>query len=154
MCLLCYTSFIKSLHVEQYFKQNTFLGLAINYCSSSSIITYGLYNRQRVCRIRVAHRYTDNPYMGGIWHKYVWCSASPAASIPAGRLSGKWCRHVRRRHHLGRADREVGLEVVRQPRAEALGLADVDHPAVGVFELVGAGRVGDRAGGRTLDHAS
>ena len=61
-----------------------------------------------------------------------------------------------RGHHLRRARVHVArvLEVVRQPLAQALGLADVDHPAVGVLELVRAGSVRDRAGGRTLDHTS
>ena len=61
-----------------------------------------------------------------------------------------------RGHHLRRARVHVPrvLEVVRQPLAQALGLADVDHPAVGVLELVRAGGVRDRAGGRTLDHTS
>ena len=61
-----------------------------------------------------------------------------------------------RGHHLRRARMHVAgvLEVVRQPRAQALGLADVDHPTVGVLELVRAGGVRDRAGGRTLDHTS
>ena len=53
----------------------------------------------------------------------------------------------------GAAGRRV-LEVVREPRAQGLGLADVDHPAVGVLELVGARGVGDGAGGRALDHCA
>ena len=60
-----------------------------------------------------------------------------------------------RGHHLGRAGRQVPrvLEVVRQALAQRLGLADVDHPAVDVLELVAAGRVGDGAGRGTLTTA-
>ncbi len=61
---------------------------------------------------------------------------------------------LRRGHHLGGAGGQVPgvLEVVRQALAEALGLAHVDDPPVGILELVGARRVGDRARGRSLDH--
>ncbi len=44
------------------------------------------------------------------------------------------------------------LEVVRQALPEARGLADVDHPAELVAELVRAGRLGDRSGGGSADH--
>ncbi len=44
------------------------------------------------------------------------------------------------------------LEVVRQALAQVRRLADVDHPAGGILELVGARRLRDRAGGRTLHH--
>ena len=54
------------------------------------------------------------------------------------------------RHHLGGAGRQVRPEVVAQPAAQRLRLADVDHPAVGILELVGAGRIGDRAGRGSL----
>ena len=59
-------------------------------------------------------------------------------------------------HHLPRAFRQqVRLEeVVREPAPQALGLADVDHPAVGVDELVRARRVGDAAGLGAGDHGS
>ena len=56
-----------------------------------------------------------------------------------------------RRHHLAgaRQQRRRGAEVVGQPAAQALRLADVDDPAVLVLELVRARGVGDRSGGRT-----
>ena len=53
-------------------------------------------------------------------------------------------------HHLGGPggqQRRVG-PVVGQPVPQRLGLADVEDPALGVEELVGPRRVGDRAGGR------
>jgi hypothetical protein len=61
-----------------------------------------------------------------------------------------------RGHHLGRARVHVArvLEVVRQALAQVARLADVDHPAVRVLELVRAGRLRDRAGGGTLDHGT
>ena len=57
-------------------------------------------------------------------------------------------------HHLAgaRQERVRRGEVVRQPAAQALGLADVDDAAVRVLELVRARRVGDGAGGRAGDH--
>ncbi len=56
--------------------------------------------------------------------------------------------------HLGGARVQAAwvLEVVRQPLAQARRLADVDHPAERVLELVRPGRVRDRAGGRAGDH--
>jgi hypothetical protein len=59
-----------------------------------------------------------------------------------------------RGHHLRHARVHVArvLEVVRQALAQVAGLADVDHPAVRVLELVRAGRLRDRAGGGTLHH--
>ena len=57
-------------------------------------------------------------------------------------------------HHLGGPGVEaagVG-EVVGEALAEAGRLAHVDDPAEGVLELVGTGRVGDRAGRGTLHH--
>ena len=59
-----------------------------------------------------------------------------------------------RGHHLRRAGVQVrrALEVVRQALAQRAGLADVDDPAVGVLELVGARGVGDGAGRRPLEH--
>ena len=59
-------------------------------------------------------------------------------------------------HHLVRALRQRRRrgEVVRQPAAQALRLPDVDHPALGVEELVRAGSVGDASGLRAGDHAS
>ena len=62
---------------------------------------------------------------------------------------------VGRLHHLVGAlgQRRGRREVVRQPAAQALGLPDVDDPALGVEELVRAGRVGDAAGLRAGDHA-
>ena len=61
-----------------------------------------------------------------------------------------------RGHHLGGARMQPGriLEVAAHPRAQVRGLADVDDPALGVLELVGAGGVRDRAGGRSLHHTS
>jgi hypothetical protein len=59
-----------------------------------------------------------------------------------------------RRHHGRGAGREVGVEVVGQAVAERAGLADVDDPARGVLELVGARGVGDRRGSRSLDHGT
>ena len=52
-------------------------------------------------------------------------------------------------HHLGGAGRQGGRvgEVIGEPAAQGLGLADVEHPAVGVEELVGAGGVGDEPAG-------
>ena len=49
------------------------------------------------------------------------------------------------RHHLGRPEREVGgvLEVVGQPAAQRLGLADVDDPSV---SILGTGRSPGRRG--------
>ena len=44
------------------------------------------------------------------------------------------------------------LEVVREPLAQARRLADIDHPAARVLELVRAGCVRDRAGWWALDH--
>ena len=57
-------------------------------------------------------------------------------------------------HHLARPrqQRVRRGEVVRQPAAQALRLADVDDAAVRVLELVRAGCVGDGAGGRPGDH--
>ena len=54
-----------------------------------------------------------------------------------------------RRDHLpgARQQRRRVAEVVVQPAAQALRLADVDDPAVLVLELVRPGRVGDGAGG-------
>ena len=59
-----------------------------------------------------------------------------------------------RRDHLRRARVHVAgvAEVVRQALAQARRLADVDHPALGVLELVRARRVRDRAGRGTLHH--
>ena len=56
--------------------------------------------------------------------------------------------------HLAGARMEIlrRLEVVREALAQIGRLADVDHPAVGVLELVRAGGVGDRAGRWTLHH--
>ena len=56
--------------------------------------------------------------------------------------------------HLGRPRRQCrrALEVVREPLPQRLGLAHVDDPALGVLELVRTGRIGDRAGGRALQH--
>ena len=56
--------------------------------------------------------------------------------------------HLRRPQ--GQARRAV--EVVGQARPQAVGLAHVDHPALGVLELVGARGVGDRARRRSLHH--
>ena len=65
---------------------------------------------------------------------------------PLDRLGG--------RDHLRGARMQVArvLEVVRQALAEARRLADVDHPAVGVLELVRARGLGDRAGRGTFHH--
>ncbi len=68
--------------------------------------------------------------------------------------------HDRPLHGLGRLDHLGGprvqidrrLEVVRQPLAQVRRLADVDHAAVGVLELVRARRFRNGAGGRTLHH--
>src|SRR4029079_1439775 len=58
----------------------------------------------------------------------------------------------RRRDHRGCAGVEVAdvLEVRRQPGTEVLRLADVDHPATGVTELVDARLGGDLAGLRAV----
>ncbi len=58
-------------------------------------------------------------------------------------------------HHLTRAFLEqMGLEeVVREPGPQALGLPDVDDPALGVEELVRPRCVWDRADFGTGDHA-
>src|ERR1700736_5916460 len=59
---------------------------------------------------------------------------------------------ARGHHHLPgarRQARDVG-EVGRQPAAQALGLADVDHPAVRIPEPVDARLDGNRPGGRPV----
>ena len=57
-------------------------------------------------------------------------------------------------HHLRGARRQGPgiLEVVREALPQRLGLADVDHPAGRVLELVGPRRIGDRSGWGALDH--
>ena len=74
-------------------------------------------------------------------------STSFAGDDPLDPLGGQ--------HHLPRAFLEqMGLEeVVREPGPQALGLPDVDDPALGVEELVRARCVGDRADFGTGDHA-
>ncbi len=58
------------------------------------------------------------------------------------------------RHHLGgtRVQRRGVGEVVGDAGTEALGLSDVDHPTLGVLELIAAGRVGNRSTGRSRHH--
>ena len=56
-------------------------------------------------------------------------------------------------HLPGPLEQQLGLhEVVRQSAPEALGLADVDDPALAVEELVRPGRVRNRAGFGPGDH--
>ena len=57
-------------------------------------------------------------------------------------------------HLAGALGEQLGLqEVVREAAAEALGLPDVDDPALAVEELVRPGRVGDRTGLGAGNHA-
>ncbi|CAB5067940.1 unannotated protein [freshwater metagenome] len=57
-------------------------------------------------------------------------------------------------HHLGRARVQVArvLEIVGQTTPQRRRLADVDHPALRVLELVRAGGLRDRPCRRSLNH--